>query len=140
MLRAPVTTLGPMRRAACISVLAGAVVGLAGCGGGQSNYTLSATKACLVQRGASVGGKLDFVAQTATGGALFVKLGDNSVTVAFGQTLNGGIQIQDAYERFAFKNVRVGLPDILRRYNNAVTLWHQHPLDSDLAIVVGCLH
>jgi len=129
-----------MRRAACIAVLTGAVVVLAGCGGGQSSYTLSATKACLVQRGAAVGGKLDFVAQTATGGALFVTLGDNSVTVAFGQTLNGGIQIQDAYERFAFKNVRAGLPDILRRYNNAVTLWHEHPLDSDLALVVGCLH
>jgi len=36
--------------------------------------------------------------------------------------------------------VRAGLPDILRRYNNAVTLWHAHPQDSDLALVVGCLH
>ena len=23
--------------------------------------------------------------------------------------------------------------------NNAVTLWHQHPNDSDLSLVVGCL-
>jgi hypothetical protein len=28
---------------------------------------------------------------------------------------------------------------VLRRYSNAVTLWHKHPSDSDLALIVGCL-
>ncbi len=128
-----------MRRAALIAVAAGFTLFLAGCGSGSSNYTLSATKKCLVERGARIGGKLDFVAQTATGGAFVTKLGDNRVTVAFGQTLNGGIQIEDAYERFAFPNVQAGLADVLRRYDNVVTLWHEHPQDSDLALVVGCL-
>jgi len=35
--------------------------------------------------------------------------------------------------------VKEGLPDVLRRYKNAVTLWHAHPSDSDLSLVVGCL-
>lgn len=127
-----------MTRVGFFFVAAGAALVLAGCGG-ETTYTLKATKQCLVQRGARIGGKLDFVAQTASGGAFVTQLGDNWVTVAFGQTLNGGIQIEEAYERFAFANVRAGLPDVLRRYDNAVTLWHKHPQDSDLALVVGCL-
>ena len=128
-----------MNRVALLAIAAVLTLALAGCGG-QTTYTLKATKTCLTQRGARIGGSLDFVAQTATGGAFVTRLGDdNWVTVAFGQTLNGGIQIEEAYERFAFPNVRAGLPDVLKRYDNAVTLWHKHPQDSDLALVVGCL-
>ena len=65
--------------------------------------------------------------------------GDNWVTVAFGDTLESGVDIENAYTRFALPNVRSGLSDVLRRYNNAVTLWHMHPSDSDLSLVVGCL-
>jgi hypothetical protein len=134
------TTLGSVRRPALIATAAGLTLALAGCGS-STTYSLKATKSCLSQRGAAIGGKLDFVAQTATGGAFVTRLGDdNWVTVAFGQTLNGGIQIEDAYERFAFPNVRAGLPDVLKRYANAVTLWHKHPQDSDLSLIVGCLH
>lgn len=114
------------------------LLAFAGCGG-QTTYTATATKTCLTQRGATIGGKLDFVAETATGGAFVTQLGDNWVTVAFGQTLGDGEQIELAYERFAFPNVRSGLPDVLRRYGNAVTLWHMHPSDSDLSLIVGCL-
>ncbi len=128
-----------MKRAALIAIAFGMTLALGGCGG-SSTYTLRATKSCLVKRGATIGGRLDFVAQTATGGAFITHLADNKVTIAFGQTLNGGIQIEDAYQRFAFANVRPGLSDVLRRYQNAVTLWHEHPQDSDLALVVGCLH
>ena len=39
----------------------------------------------------------------------------------------------------AFENVKAGLSDVLRRYKNAVTLWHEHPLESDLALITGCL-
>jgi len=127
-----------MNRVALLAIGVGLALALAGCGG-QTTYTLKATKSCLSQRGARIGGKLDFVAQTATGGAFITTLGDNWVTVAFGQTVNAGIQIQEAYERFAFQNVRAGLPDVLKRYDNAVTLWHKHPQESDLALVVGCL-
>jgi hypothetical protein len=116
----------------------GILLALAGCGG-QTTYSLQSTKNCLAQRGFRTGGKLDFVASTATGGAFLVHLGDNFVTVAFGDNLKGGTDIESAYERFALPNVRAGLPDVLKRYENAVTLWHQHPSDSDLALIVGCL-
>jgi hypothetical protein len=111
---------------------------LAGCGG-QTTYSLDRTKSCLVERGVHIGGKLDFVAGTATGGAFVAHLGDNFVTVAFGDSLKTGTDIEMAYTRFALPNVRPGITDVLRRYNNVVTLWHLHPSDSDLALIVGCL-
>ena len=109
-----------------------------GCGG-TTSYTVPKTRACLQARGAQVGGKLDFVASTATGGAFSAALGDNSVKLVFGQTEGDAEQIVAAYQRFAFPKVRTGLPDVLRRYNNVVTLWHEHPQDADLSLVVGCL-
>jgi hypothetical protein len=111
---------------------------VAGCGG-TTVYTVDKTRACLSARGAHIGGKLDFVASTATGGAFNAALGDNSVKLVFGQTQSDAQQIVAAYQRFAFRNVKSGLPDVLRRYKNVVTLWHAHPQDSDLALVVGCL-
>jgi len=123
-----------------VALLGIAVLALiaAGCGG-KSTYSVAKTRACLNARGATIGGKLDFVASTATGGAFAVSLGDNSVKLVFGQTSSDAQQIVAAYQRFAFQNVRGGLPDVLRRYNNVVTLWHAHPQDSDLSLVVGCL-
>ncbi len=114
------------------------VTALTGCGG-KTSYTADHTKNCLVQRGVRVGGPLDFVAGTAMGGAFRANLGDNWVTVAFGDNLKSGVDIENAYTRFALPNVKAGLSDVLRRYNNAVTLWHAHPNDSDLSLVVGCL-
>jgi hypothetical protein len=113
-------------------------VGVAGCGG-ESSYSVTDTRACLLARGVHVGGKLDFVASTATGGAFAARLGNNSVKLVFGETEQDAEQIQLAYENFAFPNVRSGLPDVLRREKNAVMLWQQHPQDADLSLVVGCL-
>lgn len=127
-----------MSRLGLACLVVAAVLLLAGCGG-TTAYTAAKTKTCLLQRGVKVGGKLDFVASTATGGAFVANLGDNSTKIVFGESVSDGQQIQDAYQRFAFKNVQSGLPDVLRRYNNAVTLWAHHPSDSDLALVVGCL-
>jgi hypothetical protein len=111
---------------------------LAGCGG-KTTYSADKTKTCLTQRGVRIGGPLDFVANTAMGGAFRANLNDNWVTVAFGDTLKSGVDIENAYTRFALPNVKAGLSDVLRRYNNVVTLWHMHPSDSDLSLVVGCL-
>jgi hypothetical protein len=127
-----------MNRLAFLVAAAAIVVGLAGCGG-QKVYTLDRSKACLQQRAVRIGGPLSFVANTATGGAFRANLPGNFVQVAFGDTQGSGIDIENAYQRFALPNVRPGLPDVLRRYNNAVTLWHVHPSDSDLALIVGCL-
>jgi hypothetical protein len=126
-----------MRRVALLSMV---LIGLtaAGCGGSKS-YSLEDTKACLKARGARIGGKLDFVASTATGGAFVASFGQNSVKVVFGETVGDAEGIELAYDRFALPNVKSGLPDVLRRYRNAVTLWHEHPQDSDLALVTGCL-
>ena len=124
-----------MGRVALLGLL---VLLAAGCGG-KSVYSVAKTRACLDARGAQTGGKLDFVASTATGGAFAAALGDNSVKLVFGQTQSDAEQIVAAYQRFAFQNIRAGLPDVLRRYNNVVTLWHEHPQDADLSLVVGCL-
>ncbi len=110
----------------------------AGCGS-QSNYTAAKTKQCLSSEDARIGGPLDFVATTATGGAFVAHLGDNWVTLAFGQQDKDAQDIQIAYQRFANPNVRNNITDVLGRYRNAVLLWHRHPASSDVALVTGCL-
>src|SRR3954462_8951191 len=126
-----------MRRVALLSmVLLGFVV--PGCGSYKS-YSLDHTQACLQSRGAQIGGQLDFIASTATGGAFVAGLGQNSVKVVFGETEGDAQQIESAYDRAAFPNVKAGIADVLRRQNNAVMLWKEHPQDSDLALVTGCL-
>jgi hypothetical protein len=112
----------------------------AGCGSSRKTYTAAATRTCLTKDGATIGGSLDFVASTALGGAFIVHLpDDNWATVAFGSGDADAIQLQLAYERFAFPNVKQNISDVLKRYNNAVTLWHEHPASGDLALVANCL-
>ena len=113
------------------------VVLAAGCGG-KANYTRAKTRACLAEH-ARIGGKLDFVASTATGGAFVAHLDGNFVTVLFGEDESDAEELEGAYQRFAFPNVRVGLPDVLRREGNAVMLWHEHPSDDELETVEDCL-
>jgi hypothetical protein len=127
-----------VRRVALLFVLTFVALAAAGCGG-NTTYTLPKTRKCLETRGVQVGKSLDFVASTATGGAFSATLGDNAVKIVFGQTESDAQQIMAAYQRFAFTNVQAGLSDVLRRYNNAVTLWHAHPQDADLSLIVGCL-
>mgnify|MGYP001175411809 CR=1 FL=1 len=88
---------------------------------------------------AKIGGKLDFVASTATGGAFVATHSDNSVTVVFGKKKSDAADIAIAYQRFAFPNVRNNIQDVLERYQNVVLLWHKHPANADLALVTGCL-
>lgn len=118
-----------------------ALVGvLAGCGNSHTAattiYDKAKTQACLAKH-ARIGGPLDFVASTATGGAFRATLGGNFVTVVFGQTLADAANIDQAYVHFAGKNV--GVADVLRQQGNAVMLWHAHPSDADLNRVQGCL-
>jgi len=102
-------------------------------------YTAAKTRACLSSEDAHIGGKLDFVASTATGGAFIATLSDNWVTIAFGAKQSDADDIALAYQRFAFPNVRNNIQDVLERYQNAVLLWHMHPGNADLALVTGCL-
>ena len=128
-----------MHRVALLSMVLIAFA-VAGCGGSKS-YSLEETRDCLQARGAQIGQDLgsDVVATTATAGAFTAAFGDNSVKVLFGETEDDAETLEIAYDRFAYNNVKAGLPDVLRRYKNAVTLWQQHPQDSDLALVTGCL-
>jgi hypothetical protein len=123
-------------RIALIAVFA--VFCLAGCGG-QSLFSAEKTQACLASENARIGGKLDFVATTATGGAFVATLSDNSVTVVFGAKESDAAEITQAYQRFAFPNIKANIQDVLERYKNAVLLWHTHPASADLALVTGCL-
>jgi hypothetical protein len=123
------------RRVVLLSLLA---LTLAACGPAREpTYDVETTKSCLLEKGAKVGGRLDFVASTATGGAFHVTLPANELTIAFGETTSDAEQIEKAYVRFHSKNV--GISDILKRYSNAVLLWKQHPEQSDLDTVTSCL-
>ena len=112
-----------------------------GCGsGGTTLYTRQATAACLTKAALQpkpVTEAVDFVANSATGGAFTVQLADNRVTVSFGDTVADADNIDQAYRRFKANNV--GIDDVLRRQGNALMLWHVHPQDNDLATVTGCL-
>ena len=123
-------------RAAALTLFC--VLALAACGGGgSSTFTPAASKACLKDKGIRVGGKLDFVATTATGGAFKAHVGSNLVTVSFGETVADGEALDKAYHEFKGKNI--GIEDILERNKNAVMLWREHPTDTDLATMADCL-
>jgi hypothetical protein len=127
------TTMALVRRV--LVLLAGAAV-LAGCGG-PTIYTRAKTRACLEGKDVKLQRQLDFVASTALGGALNVKLADNQVTIAFGENEVQAKSLARAYRRFRGRNI--GIADVLRPSHNAVLLWTAHPSDSDLALVEGCL-
>jgi hypothetical protein len=131
-----------VRRLPVIAVAALVAALLAGCGGGSDDtsktiYNREQTKTCLQAAGAKLGGELDFVASTATGGAIRAQLPDNFVTIVFGQTIHDADNIAQAYVHFHAKNV--GIEDVLHQQGNAVMLWHQHPSEEDLGEVTGCL-
>ena len=110
----------------------------AGCGSSGGLYTLAKTRPCLKKNPAvRIDRKLDFVASTATGGALHLVLPDNAATLVFGETVDDANNINDAYHRFRAKNV--GVEDIIRQDKNAVMLFRQHPSDADIATIQGCL-
>jgi hypothetical protein len=106
---------------------------------GGKTYSLDQTRACLEDQKVRLGGQLDFVATTATGGALKANLGRNFVTIVFGETAADADNINQAYHRFSSSNVSAGIDDVLRQQDNAVMLWHEHPSDHDLALVTSCL-
>lgn len=124
-----------MGRASFLVVVAAIL--LAGCGKNTPSYSLEKTSSCLTDKGVRLGGPLDFVATTATGGAVRARLKTNALTLVFGLTPDDADNIDAAYRRFHASNV--GIDDVLRQQNNAVMLWQAHPADADLALVTGCL-
>jgi hypothetical protein len=104
---------------------------------GKVLASLPKSESCLRRAGYRLGGKLDFVASTATGGAFKAHMRDNSVTIVLGKTEADANGINDAYRRFRGRNI--GINDVLHQQGNVVMLWRLHPSDSDLARVTGCL-
>ena len=113
----------------------------AGCGGGSKTYTAAKTRACLKQHNVRIERipASDFVATTATGGGFRAVLPGTFLTISFGESEDDAVQIEKAYQRFAFPNVKKGLADVLKRDHNAVMLWHQHPQPAQEALILGCL-
>ena len=130
-----------MRSFALVALVAFVV---AGCGGGSAGsdlYARSATKKCFEQTlkiHSFPPVSDDFVASTASGGALRVTLGDNNaVSILFGESADEANNLADAYRRFRAKNV--GIEDVLRTRSNATLLWQFHPTATDESTVDSCL-
>jgi hypothetical protein len=126
-----------VKRIAASSVLFALCFAACGGAGGSALYTLQKTRSCLTAKHIRVGGALDFVATTATGGALRAHLATNDVKIAFGETSTDADNIDQAYRRFRAANI--GIDDVLREDRNAVMLWHTHPSDADMATIGDCL-
>jgi hypothetical protein len=117
---------------------------LAACGGARgeepSSYALAPTKACLQSEdGVSVNTKdVDFVASTALGGAMRVKVSpENFVVMAFGNDDAEAERIERAYRDFAGK--RIPIDDVLQRSKNLVLVWNAPPTGEDESALTNCL-
>jgi hypothetical protein len=116
----------------------------AGCGGSSGSepdrYVLAPTRQCLRDEG---GVKIDmrnvdFVATTALGGAMRVRLPTkNFVVMAFGNDEAEAQRIEDAYREFAGRSIPID--DVLQRRKNLVLVWNAPPTGEDDAALSGCL-
>jgi hypothetical protein len=126
-------------RSASVPAVAAAVLVATGCGG-TKQYALTQTRACL----ASVDGLVlraapsdDFIAATATGGAVNVKFPDNQVTITFSQDSDQADNIATGYRRFRGKGI--GIDSALDEVRNVVMVWGVTPLPAEKAQIHGCL-
>jgi hypothetical protein len=102
---------------------------LASCGAQDPNepYRLEPTRECLEDSDLRVGKppRSDFVATTATGGALGVRFADIRLTLVFGESEEEAGRLDEAYRRFAPR--RLPIDDVLKRNRNVVELWEFSP-------------
>lgn len=119
--------------------LAAALAG-GGCGGEPTPeaYAPESTRACLEEAGHEVStDELDFVASTATGGAFRADVGENEVTVAFGETEEEAERTARAYRNFAGPTIPID--HVLFQVSNSVLVWGAPPSDDERGAVEGCL-
>jgi hypothetical protein len=91
-------------------------------------YRLEPTRECLEQSDLRVSTKppaTDFVASTASGGALRVRFADIRLTLVFGESEEAAGRIDQAYRRFAPR--KLPIDDVLKRNRNVVQLWEFSP-------------
>jgi hypothetical protein len=117
-------------RARLSLVVLAALVVAAGCSRGAEAlkpYRLEPTRACLVDAGLRLGKppQSDFVASTASGGAVRVRYADIRVTLTFAADDAEAARTEQAYRRFAPR--KLPIDDVLRRNRNVVELWEFAP-------------
>lgn len=115
-----------------------------GCGGSggdePSSYALAPTKQCLAaEDGVKVDAHaVDFVASTALGGAMRVKVSpQNFVVMAFGENDAEGARIEEAYRDFAGR--RIPIDQVLQRNKNLVLVWNAPPSGDEESAISSCL-
>jgi hypothetical protein len=90
-------------------------------------YQLEPTRECLEESDLRVGKppRSDFVATTASGGALGVRFADIRLTLVFGESEAEAGRLDNAYRRFAPR--KLPIDDVLKRNRNVVELWEFSP-------------
>ena len=102
----------------------------------EPSAKLRSVGVCLQSEGSLVSTDgLDFVAQTALGGAIKATVQDNVVTISDGGTPRGGIAIAEGYHRLAKD---LPLVQLLRRRGRFVLLWQHPPRPLQSRIVARC--
>jgi hypothetical protein len=118
-----------MTRARTLAVGLAAAALLTSCMGDDPTapYRLEPTRECLEESDLRVGNPppSDFVATTATGGALGVRFADIRLTLVFGDSEAEAGRLDEAYRRFAPR--RLPIDDVLKRNRNVVELWEFSP-------------
>ena len=103
----------------------------------EPSAKLRSVGVCLQSEGSLVSTDgLDFVAQTALGGAIKATVQDNVVTVSDGGTPRGGLGIAEGYHRLAED---LPLAQLLRQRGRFVLLWQHPPRPLQSRIVARCV-
>jgi hypothetical protein len=120
-------------------ILLALAVAAAGCGREEPVvYDEPASRRCLRESGLEPTTKgLDFVAESALGGAFRTRIGDKKVVVVFGLSDEDAERTELAYRNFAPKGYAV--QDVLRRDRNVVVLWSLPPTVTQHERIHGCL-
>jgi hypothetical protein len=132
------------------SALALALVALlAACGPTENPpddfYEVEPTRDCLRDEGFRITtdrAEIGFITETAPGGGFraYLPNGDNSLTIAFGNTKEEAQRMVRAFQRTArTPHQRRRLRSLLEGQGNAVLLWISEPRLEDQELVRGCL-
>jgi hypothetical protein len=122
-----------------LPLLVALAVAATGCGREEPVvYDAAASRQCVRESGLNPTTRgLDFVAQSALGGAYTTRVGDKKVVVVFGLSDEDAERTELAYRNFAPEGY--GIQDVLRRERNVVMLWSLPPTVTQHERIHGCL-
>jgi hypothetical protein len=118
-----------------------AAVTVTGCGvESVKTYDANATAKCLQEAGYRIQrANLGLVADSAPNGSIRAFEPGNAVTISFGNDHREALNISQLYRKFAPKNLRPHIDDVMEVQKNAVVLWTVTPPQDDHDKVFGCL-